>query len=167
MNENSINHPQSPLNNPFDEKHFITQIIRQSEALLFDEKELEHISFWFDPDIKTEEKHKRIATLPPGTIQRLLLNFMKSVNDDRMVCTSLRSIWENNLDMTSFHDEIIPFCLSADEHIAMEACTILKENISFENPSEIEKILLKYEEKQFARPYLYEMFKFALENKTP
>jgi hypothetical protein len=155
----------NPLENPFDTKHFITHIIEKNSTALFNEKELDELCKWLDPSVPVEEKHKMVNESKNNAFQELLFRFIKASNDNQISLTILRSIWENNLDVSKYLDEVVAFCLSRDEHIAMEACTVLKENILIENEETKEKFLLEYDEKKFAKPYIFELFKYALEDK--
>lgn len=155
----------SPLENPFDPKHFITHIIEKSSSALFNEKELEELCKWLDPAVPAEEKQKLVNDHKNNAFQELLFRLIKASNDNQISLTILRSIWENNLDVTPYLDDVMAFCLSRDEQIALEACTVLKENIRIEQAEIKEKFLLEYDEKKFAKPYIFELFKYALEDK--
>lgn len=155
----------SPLENPFDTKHFITHIIEKSSSTLFNEKELDELCKWLDPAVPAEEKQKLVNDHKNNAFQELLFRLIKASNDNQISLTILRSIWENNLDVTPYLDDVMAFCLSRDEQIALEACTVLKENIHIDNPEIKEKFLLEYDEKKFAKPYIFELFKYALEDK--
>jgi hypothetical protein len=155
----------SPLENPFDTKHFITHIIEKSSSALFNEKELDELCKWLDPAVPAEEKHKLVNDSKNNAFQELLFRFIKASDDNQISLIILRSIWENNLDVTQYLNDVVAFCLSRDEQIALEACTVLKENIHIENAETKEKFLLEYDEKKFAKPYIFELFQYALEDK--
>lgn len=160
--ENSAN---NPLDNPFDPKHFITQIIKKSPSIHFNEKELDDLCKWFDPTVPVEEKHKMVYKFKNNGFQELLFRLIKFADDNQIVHTILRSIWENNLDVSDYLNDVVSFCMNEDEHIAMEACTVLKENTHLVNSEIKEKFLQECDEKKFSKPYIFELFKHAFENK--
>lgn len=155
----------SPLDNPFDTKHFITRIIeisRKDETGLFNEKELDVLSEWLDPTVALDEKIKKTHQYPPGMLPDLVIRLIKKIDEEDLVVHLLRCCWESSLDMNAYRDKIVELCRHSNEKIAIEACSVIKHCIRFASRDEAESFLKKFTEKDFSKPYLYEMFIYSV-----
>jgi hypothetical protein len=56
----------------------------------------------------------------------------------------------------------VELCRNTNDKIAIEACSVMKYCIRFSSPEEAENFLKSFSEKDFSKPYLYEMFVYSV-----
>jgi len=155
----------SPLDNPFDSKHFITRILeisRKDEEGLFNEKEIDVLSEWIDPTVSLDEKMKKTQQYPPEMLPDLVMRLIRKIDEQDLVEHLLRCCWESSLNMNAHRDKIVELCRNTNDKIAIEACSVMKYCIRFSSPEEAENFLKSFSEKDFSKPYLYEMFVYSV-----